>query len=163
LLPALAVRSTDADTDEFDSHYEEGLSLEEAGRIPEAVVEYEKAADLYRGEYLIEDLYEEWTMIEREKLSEVYMDLLGRLAIHYMERGRLRESVRTCYRILEKDRCDEDTHRLLMECFVRLGQRARALRQYKLCEGALRHEYDLAPSPETRAFYASILKDCSYP
>jgi DNA-binding SARP family transcriptional activator len=152
-----------ADTDEFDSHYEEGLSLEEAGRIPEAVVEYEKAADLYRGEYLIEDLYEEWTMIERERLSEVYTDLLGRLAIHYMEGGRLRESVRTCYRILEKDRCDEDTHRLLMECFVRLGQRARALRQYKLCEGALRHEYDLAPSPETRALYASILKDCSYP
>ena len=151
-----------ADTDEFDSHYEEGLSLEEAGRIPEAVVEYEQAADLYRGEYLIEDLYEEWTMIERERLGEVYTDLLGRLAVHYMEGRRLRESVRTCYRILEKDRCDEGTHRLLMECFVRLGQRARALRQYKLCEGALRHEYDLAPSPETQAFHASILKDGGY-
>ena len=35
------------DTDEFDSRYEEGLHLEEAGRVTEAVVEYEKAADLY--------------------------------------------------------------------------------------------------------------------
>jgi two-component SAPR family response regulator len=69
-----------ADTDEFDSRYEEGLSFEEADRVSEAVSEYEKAADLYRGDYLIEVLYEAWTMIERERLLDVYTDLLGRLA-----------------------------------------------------------------------------------
>jgi DNA-binding SARP family transcriptional activator len=148
-----------ADTDEFDSHYEEGLSFEGAGRVPEAVSEYEKAADLYRGDYLTEDLYEEWTMIERERLLDAYTDLLGRLAGRYLEADWLREGVRTCYRILEKDRCDEDAHRLLMECFVRFGQRARALRQYRLCEQVLRHECDMAPSPEIRALYVSILKD----
>ena len=151
-----------ADTEEFDSRYEEGLRLEEAGRVAEAVVEYEKAADLYRGDYLIENLYEEWTIVERERLGEVYVDLLRRLAVHYKEGGRLRESVRICYRVLEKDRCDEDTYRLLMECFVQLGQRARALRQYRLCEEVLRNEYDMAPSPETRALYTSILKDRGY-
>lgn len=148
-----------ADTDEFDAYYEEGRRLEEASRVPEAVAKYEKAAELYRGDYLIEDLYEDWTMIERERLVDVYTDLSRRLAVRYMERGRLREGVRTCYRILEKDRCDEDTHRLLMECYVRLGQRARALRQYRLCEQVLRHECDMMPSPETRVLYASILKD----
>ncbi|MCA1716826.1 MAG: hypothetical protein LC781_08200 [Actinobacteria bacterium] len=150
------------DTDEFDSRYEEGLQLEEAGRVAEAVVEYEKAADLYRGDYLIEDLYEEWTVIERERLCEVYVDLSRRLAVHYMEGGRLREGVRTCYRVLEKDRSDEDAHRLLMECFVRLGQRSRALRQYGLCEQALRGDYDMPPSPGTRALYASIMKDSGF-
>jgi DNA-binding SARP family transcriptional activator len=76
-----------------------------------------------------------------------------------MKGGQPQESVRICYRILEKDRCDEDTHRLLMECFVRLGQRARALRQYGLCEQALRQEHDMTPSPETRALYTNIPKD----
>lgn len=150
-----------ADTDEFDSRYEKGHRLEEAGRVSEAVAEYEKAAELYRGDYLIEDLYEEWTMIERERLLDAYTDLLRRLAGHYLEAGRLRESVWTCYRVLEKNRCDEDIHRMLMKCFVRLGQRARALRQYGLCEGMLRQEYDMTPSPETRALYAIILKDGS--
>jgi DNA-binding SARP family transcriptional activator len=140
-----------ADTDQFASCYEEGLQLEEAGRVAEAVAEYEKAVDLYRGDYLSEDLYEEWTMIERERLSEAYVDLSRRLALCYIEGGRLREGVRTCYRVLEKDRSDEDAHRLLMECFIRLGQRGRALRQYRFCEQALRDDYEVPPSPRTRA------------
>lgn len=150
-----------ADTDEFDSCYEEGRRLEEAGWTSEAVAQYEKAVELYRGDYLIEDLYEEWTVIERERLVDAYADLLRRLAVHYMETGQPQESVRTCYRILEKDRCDEEAHRLLMESFVCLGQRGRALRQYRLCEQVLRHECDMMPSPKTRALYASILKEGS--
>lgn len=46
-----------------------------------------------------------------------------------------------------------------MECLVRFGQWTRALRQYKLCEQVLRHECHMAPSPETRSLYASILKN----
>jgi hypothetical protein len=43
-----------------------------------------------------------------------------RLTTHCIEGGRLREGVRTCYRVLNKDRSNEDAHGLLMECFVRL-------------------------------------------
>lgn len=148
-----------SDTEEFDARCKEGYRLEKAGLNPEAVVEYEKATQLYRGDFLVEELYEEWTRIERERLADAYTDLLRRLAINYMETGQLQESVQTCYRALEKDRCNEDTHRLLMECYVRLGQRARALRQYRLCEQALENECGTTPSSEIRALYVSILKN----
>ena len=46
-----------------------------------------------------------------------------------------------------------------MECFVCLGQRARALRQNGLCEQVLRYEHGMMASPEARAFYTSTLKD----
>jgi DNA-binding SARP family transcriptional activator len=147
-----------SDRDAFDTRYASGQQFEKDGRIREASAEYEKAIELYWGDFLVEDLYEEWTSIERERLVTSYTDMLKRLAVYYMRNGRCRESIRACYRILEKDRCDEDTHRLLMECFVRLGQRARALRQYRLCEQALRNEYDATLSPETRAFYTSLSK-----
>ncbi len=146
------------DIEEFDSHYEAGRRLEETGLVAEAVAEYDKVAGLYRGDYLIEDLYEEWTMVERERLAETYADLSRRLAVYHMKNGQLREGVRICYRLLEKNRCDEEAHCLLMQCYARLGQQSRALRQYKLCEQALKHEYDMAPSPKTRTFYASILR-----
>ena len=147
------------DVEEFETSYEEGLTLEKEGRLAEASERFEGAIALYRGDYLVEDLYEDWTMVERERLVNAYVDMLGRLACHSMEAGRHQESIRACYRVLEKDRCHEDSHRLLMRCYAHLGLRARALRQYRLCEEALGQEYGLSPSPDTQALYASLLRD----
>jgi two-component SAPR family response regulator len=145
------------DVDEFDAHYEEGRRLQREGRAEEAAAEYERAIDLYRGEYLVEDLYEDWTMVERERLANAYMEMLGRLAEHYIEADQPQEGIRACYRILEKDRCHEESYRLLMRCYACLGLWERALRQYRLCERVLSQEYGMDPSPETHALYGSLL------
>jgi DNA-binding SARP family transcriptional activator len=156
LSPSVRVTT---DVDDFDSHHERGRRLEKDRRMREAAIEYERAVELYRGDYLIEDLYEDWTMVERERLANACIDLLDRLAIHYMEVGQHQESIRACYRVLEKDRCHEDSYRLLMECYARLGLRARALHQYRMCEQILEQEYGTSPSPETRSHYTRLLKD----
>jgi DNA-binding SARP family transcriptional activator len=151
------------DVEEFDERYERGRHLERVGdtqqQEEEAARAYEEAIELYRGDYLLEDLYEDWTMVERERLSNAYVEMLDRLAVYYLRSGQLRESVRACYRALEKDRCHEDSHRLLMRCYEQLGQRGRALRQYRLCERILSQEYGTAPSPETRFLYKNLLAD----
>jgi DNA-binding SARP family transcriptional activator len=147
------------DVDDFDRHHEQGRRLEKDRRKQDAAIEYEKAVGLYRGDYLIEDLYEDWTMVERERLANAYIDLLGRLAIYYMGVGQQQESIRACYKVLEKDRCHEDSYRLLMQCYARLGLRARALHQYRMCEQILSQEYGTSPSPETRSLYMRLLKD----
>jgi len=156
LCPDLQIST---DVEEFDAHYEEGRRLEGAGRMEEAAAEYEEAIRLYRGDYLVEDLYEDWTMVERERLSNAYTDMLGRLAEHHMGAGRPQEGIRACYKALEKDRCHEDSHRMLMRCYARLGLRGRALRQYRLCERTLVQEYGMFPSPETNALYERLLGD----
>jgi len=81
------------DVEQFDTRYERGRNLQRAGRMTQAAAEYERAIALYRGDYLVEDLYEDWTMVKRERLSNAYMDMLGRLAIHYMESGQYQESI----------------------------------------------------------------------
>jgi DNA-binding SARP family transcriptional activator len=146
-----------SDVDEFEECYREGLSLQKEVRTQEAAVRYERAIELYRGEYLLEDLYEDWTMIERERLANAYSEMLGRLAVYYAETGRLQECIEACYWILEKDRCHEESYRLLISCYVRLGLRAQALRQYRLCEKILAQEYGTVPSPETRSLYSTLL------
>jgi DNA-binding SARP family transcriptional activator len=147
------------DVDDFDRHHEQGRRLEKDLLMREAATEYEKAIELYRGEYLIEDLYEDWTMVERERLANAYIDILGRLAVHYMKVEQHQESIRACYRVLEKDRSHEDSYRLLMQCYACLGLRARALHQYRMCERILGHEYGTSPSPETRSLYLKLLRD----
>jgi len=147
------------DVENFDERHEQGRRLEKDRRMREAAIEYEKAIELYRDDYLIEDLYEDWTMVERERLANAYIDLLGRLAVYYMEVGQHQECIRACYKVLEKDRCHEDSYRLLMECYARLGLRARALHQYRMCKQILGQEYGTAPSPETRSLYMRLLRD----
>jgi LuxR family transcriptional regulator, maltose regulon positive regulatory protein len=147
------------DVDDFDRHHERGRRLEKDLLMREAATEYEKAIELYRGEYLIEDLYEDWTMVERERLANAYIDILGRLAVHYMKVEQHQESIRACYRVLEKDRSHEDSYRLLMQCYACLGLRARALHQYRMCQRILGHEYGTSPSPETRSLYLKLLRD----
>ena len=147
------------DVDQFDAHYEEGRRLQKEGRAEEAAAEYERAIELYRGEYLVEDLYEDWTMVERERLSNVYMEMLGRLAEHYMEADQPQEGIQACYGILEKDHSHEESYRLLMRCYARLGLWERTLRQYHLCERILSQEYGMNPSPETQALYESLLSE----
>ncbi len=156
LCPSVRVST---DVEEFDALYERGRRLEAEGLAREAAAEYEEAVGLYRGDYLVEDLYEDWTMVERERLSNAYVDMLGRLAVHYVEAGLPQEGIRACYRILEKDRCHEESYRLLMRCYVLLGLRGRALRQYNLCERTLEQEYGMSPSPETLALYERLLGD----
>jgi DNA-binding SARP family transcriptional activator len=155
LSPAVRVWT---DVEEFDERCEEGRRLQKGGNVQAAAVEYERAIELYRGDYLIEDLYDDWTMVERERLANAYMDMLGRLAVYYMESGKYQESIRDCYRVLAKDRCHEDSYRLLMRCYARLGLRGRALEQYRICEKILGQEYGTTPSSETRSLYAGILK-----
>ena len=147
------------DVDDFDKHHERGRRLEKGFRMREAAIEYEKAIELYRDDYLVEDLYEDWTMVERERLANAYIDILDRLAAHYMEVGQHQESIRACYRVLEKYRCHEDSYRLLMQCYARLGLRARALHQFRMCEQILGQEYGTSPSPETRSLYLRLLSD----
>jgi DNA-binding SARP family transcriptional activator len=98
-------------------------------------------------------------MVERERLANAYIDILGRLAVHYMKVEQHQESIRACYRVLEKDRSHEDSYRLLMQCYACLGLRARALHQYRMCERILGHEYGTSPSPETRSLYLKLLRD----
>ena len=149
------------DVDDFDNHHERGRRLEKDLAMREAAIEYEKAIELYRDDYLVEDLYEDWTMVERERLSNAYVDILDRLAVHYMEVGQHQESIRICYRVLEKYRCHEDSYRLLMQCYANLGLRARALHQFRMCEQILGQEYGTSPSPETRSLYLKLLRDQS--
>ena len=155
LSPAIEVRS---DVDEFDRRRNEGMRLERAGLMHQAGVEYAKSRALYRGDFLVEDMYEDWSMIERHRLLDAYIDLLGRLAGYHMATGGTGEVMDLCYQIMKKDHSHEETYRRLMKCYLRLGLRGRALQQYKLCERVLGQAYGIRPSRETLVLYESLRK-----
>jgi DNA-binding SARP family transcriptional activator len=154
LSPEVRVSS---DVEEFDARYERGRLLERAGQGAEAASEYEQAIGLYRGDYLVEDLYEDWTAVERERLINAYVDMLDRLANYHKRTGRTQEAINSRYRLLEKDPYHEESYQFLMRCYAQLGLRGRALHHYELCERMFGNLYGSSPPPEVQALYRELL------
>ncbi|MDY6893329.1 MAG: BTAD domain-containing putative transcriptional regulator [Chloroflexota bacterium] len=145
------------DIEQFECHVNRGRQLEKEGCLESALREYELAEVLYRGDYLQDDLYEDWTLLEREALKDVYSVILGRLADCHMAISDYASSVRYCQQIIFSDCCREDAYRRLMTCYSRLGNRNRALEWYRICERTIQQELDLLPEHQTQVLCQRLL------
>ncbi|HLH71855.1 MAG TPA: BTAD domain-containing putative transcriptional regulator [Chloroflexota bacterium] len=137
------------DVEAFSENFEAGLRLERQHHLSEAFRCYEAAELLYRDDYLVEDLYEDWTLLRREELKDQYLMVVTRLADACLQRGDPTGCIVRCHRILEKDPCREDAYCRLMRCYAQLGQISQAVHWYDLCVQTLRKELDLAPGEQT--------------
>ena len=118
---------------------------------------YAAAVDLYRGDLCMDT--EPQDVIERERLRSTYLAALGNLAEHHYAHGDMESCLMYASKLLGVEPCREDAHRLAIRCYHQLGQRAQALRQFRLCERVLRMEFDAAPEPETIALFDRIRLD----
>ena len=111
---------------------------------------------LFSGDYLPEDLYEDWTQKRRDRLRRLHRWLLehaATLAIAHTMGLRACEYLQT---LLEQDGTDEQTHRLLMLVYARMGHRTDALNQFQQLKTALRTELSASPLPETMTLFRDI-------
>jgi DNA-binding SARP family transcriptional activator len=95
-------------------------------------------------------------MLEREHLRVTYLDTLDRLSQIYFDEERYSACIYVCRLLLDRDRCREDAHCLLMRCYSRQGQYHLALRQYQNCVEALQVELAVVPAQETKQLYEQI-------
>jgi DNA-binding SARP family transcriptional activator len=114
------------------------------------------AVDAYTGD-LVEGSYDEWLIEERERLSTLHLHALERLTTLLEERGVHDAALRYAERLLQRDPLREATCRQLMRLHDARGDRARALRLYHACSGALERELGVEPSAATRAVYEALL------
>ena len=137
------------DAERFEELWQQGQRLDGEGRQADAAAAYSAAERLYRGDYLEDDAYEDWTLVRREYLRDAYFNLLFRLSLLAFERGDDVSCSAACHKILRQDPLNEEAYRLLMLSHSRRGQLARALRWYDICEQVLRSELGVSPSAET--------------
>jgi DNA-binding SARP family transcriptional activator len=127
---------------------EGALDEEDAQRLRSAI-------DLYGGD-LLEDIYDDWCLYDRERLRLLYHGALERLMRFEEERAAWAAAIALGQRLLALDPLMEQVHREMMRCYVRRGSRAAALRQFESCARLLRAELDVDPMPETVDLYLRI-------
>ncbi|GAB4408788.1 MAG: hypothetical protein Fur0044_02210 [Anaerolineae bacterium] len=154
LNPALKVW---IDWVEFEKYAQAGQRLEAQGRLAEAMAAFRHAEALYRGDFLEDDLYEDWASLTREHARATYLNLADRLSEHCLRYGEIEAAISLSQRILARDNCHEQAHCRLMRCYSLQGLRSLAVRQYQLCVQTLKAELDMLPSPATQALYQKII------
>ena len=113
------------------------------------------AVNVYGGD-LLEGVYDDWCLFERERLRLRYLTALERLMRHHQERGEWVDAACCAQCLLSHDALREHVHRELMRCYARMGDPAAALRQFEHCAALLRRELEVEPVPETVAVRDAI-------
>jgi two-component SAPR family response regulator len=115
-----------------------------------------QAIDLYQGEYM-QNLYYDWLLPERRRLSHVYLEALRSLADHHFVHSRFTHSLELLQRALRVDELHEDLHCQVMRVFAALGDRAGLVRQYNELRELLNRELGMEPLHATTNLYNRLL------
>ena len=119
--------------------------------------DYRAAAELYRGELLPEDRFEEWAEGPREAFRERHLGLLVEYAQVLSERGEHTQVVDVASAVTAADPFHEGAHRTLMRALAASGRRYEALAAFDRLREALAEEYAADPEPATRRLYRDLL------
>lgn len=144
------------DAREFARLCEQGRWAEARGDWEQAMAAYQQAVELYRGDYFEDEPYADWCWHERERLREMCVDALVRLAEMCARTANWEEAIRYLRRALELDPVREDLHSKLMYALWATGRRAEAVRQYQTCARILSEKLGLSPLPETQELLQKI-------
>ena len=144
------------DTASFEQHIYPLLRKPVSDLGEDDIREIEGVLTLYRGE-LLEGMYEDWALRERERFRSLHLNCLTRLMECYAGRRNFEQSIALAHEILRRDPVREEIHRALMRIYLESGQRTLAMRQYVRCRELLDQELGVSPLEETQLLYQQII------
>jgi len=116
------------------------------------------AVALYRGD-LLEGLYSDWCLMERERLKDMYLMMLDKLMAYSEISHAYEAGLVYGMRILSYDQALESVHRRMMRLYYSSGNRIKAMRQYERCARILDQELGVKPAHRTQMLYEQIKAD----
>lgn len=123
---------------------------------PGQAEQLDHAVQLYQGD-LLDTLYEDWCLYERERLHLLYLETLTKLMDYCRASGEYERGLAYGERILDCDNTRERVHRKMMDLYSLLGNQSAAIAQYKRCTQILREALNLSPMAETQQLYEQIV------
>ncbi|MDW7739095.1 MAG: BTAD domain-containing putative transcriptional regulator [Bacillota bacterium] len=115
-----------------------------------------KAVQIYRGDYLAEQIEYAWAIPRQVRLRHLYFEALLALARFYRLRGSYHKAMDYLLKLKEADPLCEPAHRLLLQIYSALGDRQAFTEEQKWFKTTLLEESGLTPSPETEKLYQKL-------
>jgi DNA-binding SARP family transcriptional activator len=123
-----------------------------ASSFPDQILRLDEAARLYGGDFLA-GCYDDWVLRERNRLSNMYAEVLARLTTALERIGEPERALSYAVRAVEADPFREEVHGAIIRIHLALGRRPEALRQYREMERLFARELGAEPSAQSKALY----------
>jgi two-component system response regulator MprA len=146
------------DSQEFETQVKMAQDAQENGDTDIALSLFLAALALYKDDFLRENLYEDWPSDRRERLRELWISSMFRVAAICADRCEYSDSVRLMKKVLEIDPYRENAYQALMLYLSRGGRRGEAIQLYRYAERLFAQHLAAQPAPSTRMLYEKILR-----
>jgi DNA-binding SARP family transcriptional activator len=108
------------------------------------------------GAELLPGWYEDWVVLERERLRQLLLHAFEALAERRIATGDLGHALEAALAIVRYEPLRESAHRLVIRIHLAEGNGCEALRQYELCRRLLRDRVGLRPSRDLDDLVAGL-------
>jgi len=146
------------DTEVFKIHLKDAQTFRQEDRWDEAIHEFRQAIELYQGEYLSEDRYEEWALEARQHWRDIYHQALLDMAECHAQLKRCELAIDCCQQVIDDDPVYEKAYQQQMHYAAKMGDETKALQVYQACVTALNTVLEINPSSNTQEIYQDILQ-----
>lgn len=153
-------RVTDCVRSDLDEFYERLESLRQAvvsGDCGRTAFAARELMDLYRGDLLPGDVYDDWVGEVRDHVKHGFCDGLLAAARVAEAAGEHSLALDFARRASGIDPWREDVYQIMMRCQMNAGQRSRAIEAYLACRTRLVDDLGIDPSAETTMIYQAVL------
>jgi len=133
------------DTSEFENYQTKANKLKKQEKWVKALDDYKSAISLYRGSFLEEDLYVEWTLPIRESWREQLENVLLNAAECHGHLDQHIEAIQCCQRAIDLNPYNEKSHRHKVNFLIAAREFELAVQSCKECIETLR-QIDIEPS-----------------
>ncbi len=124
---------------------------------PQTTIEaLEFATNLYRGSYLPNRIFEDWSSLERERLQLLAINAMITLGELKLDTNP-EESIRLAQEALLIDYTWEEAYRLQMMAYSKKGNRPQVIKTFNSCKKILEEEFGIEPLPETVALMEEVM------
>jgi DNA-binding SARP family transcriptional activator len=106
---------------------------------------------------LLPGWYDEWVLVERERLRQLYLHTAEGFAASCLRAGRHGDALEAALAAMRADPLRESPYRLAIEVHLAEGNVAEALSTYQHYRGLLAREIGVAPSPMIRGLIHDTL------
>lgn len=131
------------DADEFEAQVNAGLSALASGERAAAADHFDDAVSLYQGDFVADEPYAEWALMERERLRALVEKPLRALSELHADDPEV--AARYLERLAQMEPLDGEVQHELLRLWVRQGRLSRATRHYRAFQQRLLREFGERP------------------